>query len=229
MQDVAGGKCQRLMILTPPSHGLTALLKYFLAYLRERNALNRKNAPLWYATSSTESAQRVAGQALALSDIGNQGILATAAGHPITGYAFHTAIVDSPYPNADSASYTEYREWVNDWFDNDVATRKHKPESPIVVAGSRYHWGDLMGNLIGTRSDANLSPWHVVYLPIFGGFPLPRYLQESCDKFGTTVEIDDREKGEILCPSFFTLNDLSRMRLQMGEEAWQSQWELDPL
>lgn len=75
------------------------------------------------------------------------GLIATSVGASIMGEGLDLLIVDDPYPGRREAESANYRETVQEWFDEDVYSRL-QPEGSCIVFSTRWHTKDLSGKLI---------------------------------------------------------------------------------
>lgn len=235
LQRVADGLLYRLMIFMPPRHGKSEITsRLFTAYYLYRHperfvGMTSYGANLAYTLSrSARDNFRAAGGALATEGVEmwetpeGGGLWAAGVGGPITGKGAFLLLVDDPVKNAEEAASFTLREKQKEWWRSTFYTRQ-EPDAAIVVIQTRWHEDDLSGWLLAQEVDADAEPehWHILCMPAIGE-PLPPF-PASC-----TVEADDRQPGEALCPQRYPLAKLQRIRANVGEEVWGSLYQQRP-
>lgn len=235
LQRVADGLLFRLMIFMPPRHGKSEIAsRLFSAYYLYRHpgrfvGVTSYGANLAYALSrSARDNFRAAGGELATEGVEmwetpvGGGLWAAGVGGPITGKGAYLLLVDDPVKNAEEAASLALREKQKEWWRSTFYSRQ-EPDAAIVVIQTRWHEDDLSGWLLAKETDMDSEPerWHIVCMPALAE-PLPPF-PASC-----TVEPDDREPGQPLCPERYPLHKLQRIRANVGEEVWGSLYQQRP-
>jgi hypothetical protein len=84
-----------------------------------------------------------------------------------------------------------------------------QPRAAVLVMGTRWHEGDLIGRILSSSSAAE---WEVLSLPA---------VAEEDDPLG-------RDEGQPLWPDWFDADYLARLREQLGERAFASLYQQRP-
>jgi predicted phage terminase large subunit-like protein len=126
----------------------------------------------------------------------------------ITGRRADLVIIDDPIKSRADAESGRQRDHIWDWYKSDVTTRL-KPGGKVVLIMTRWHPGDLGGQLLERAK----SEWRVVRLPA---------LAEADDPIGRSV-------GAPLWPEWEDHDALARKRELIGERAWSALFQQMPL
>lgn len=140
------------------------------------------------------------------------GLWAAGVGGPQGGFGYHLGIIDDPIKDAEQAGSELIREKQKDWYRSVFSTRE-EPDGAQVIVNTRWHEDDLSGWLLAQETDEDDdSPehWHIVNMPA---------IAEEAQVFPPTctVEPDEREIGEPLCPERYPLDKLQRLQKRIGE------------
>ena len=241
LQKVADGDIRRLMVFEPPRHGKTEIVSrlfaaYFLfKYPRKWVGLCSYGSELAHSLSRNarenylSSGMKLNEQATAVRQwetMDGGGLWAAGVGGAISGRGMHLGIVDDPIKNAEDAASPRIRAIQTDWWKSTFYTRS-EPGASIVVVQTRWHEEDLSGWLLAQEEQEDLVPesWHIVNMPARAedkkdrqAFPL------SC-----TVEPDEREPGEPLCPERYPDEELLRMESSAGPYYWSTLYQQHPV
>ena len=236
LQDVADGRCRRLMIFMPPRHGKTLLTsKLFPAYFLQRHP-DRHVGVASYSSALAYSISRACrgyfqqgnGQLAADSKSVSQwhtaaggSLFATGVGGSQTGKGFHLGLVDDPLKNAEQASSQTIKDKQREWWGSTWYTRC-EPGGAIVVIQTRWAEDDLSGWLLEQEAnDPHPQEWRILSLPAIAE-ELPAF-PDSC-----IVEEDWREPGKPLCPQRYDTTELERIRSQLGAYFWNALYQQRP-
>jgi predicted phage terminase large subunit-like protein len=128
-------------------------------------------------------------------------------GGDITGRGFDFGIIDDPVKNSADAWSETIRQNQWDWWTSTFYTRA-EPGAGIVVVQTRWHEDDLSGRILNESTE----PWEVIALPA---------IAEEDDPLG-------RSPGEALWPERWPIQDLERIRSQVGTWVWDSLYQQHP-
>lgn len=237
LQRVADGEITRLMVFEPPRHGKSELISrkfsaYYLYYHPERwVAITSYAAKLAYALSRSARDHFTLGggqlnpNAAAVEywkSVQGGGLWAAGAGGSATGFGYHLGIIDDPLKDAEEAGSDVIREKLKDWYRSVFATRE-EPDGAIILVNTRWHEDDLAGWLLAQETDEDGEPerWHIVNMPAIA--EEQRTFPPTC-----TVEPDDREIGDALCPERYPLEKLKRLWKRIGEYFWGALFQQRP-
>ena len=142
--------------------------------------------------------------------------LATSTGGTLTGRGGDLIIIDDPLKPMDAMSAAK-RNAANDWFLNTVLSRlDDKRTGAICIVMQRVHVDDLTG-FVRRQSD----DWTVLSLPA---------IAETFE----TVKLSEREEyirrpGEVLAPDREPMEELQKMRRQLGSNLFSAQYQQAPM
>jgi len=128
-------------------------------------------------------------------------------GQKIAGFRANIAGVDDPYGSEEEADNKLIRDKVLRWFLSDFSTRL-LPNSPIYIVATRWHPDDLPANLEKMSKEGRGRKYTIINLPAI------------CDD-----EKNDplnRKLHEPLWPSFYTGDELLRIRETILPKSWNS-------
>lgn len=126
----------------------------------------------------------------------------------VTGQGANLIIIDDPIKGRAEAESPTYREKLEDWYLNDLYTRREGSDC-IILMNTRWHYDDLNGRLL----EENVDGWVNLILPALAG---------ENDPLG-------REPGEALWPEEkHTRQELLQIRDQIGEYAFESLYQQNP-
>lgn len=226
LDDVAEGRCKRLMIFVPPRHGKSEFVsRYFPAHFLRKHP-HKKIILASYEASFAEhwgeqarDTWLLSGEVFGLSRrlkksrgnwwsiFGDDGYMTTAgAGGPITGKGMDLGIIDDPIKNSEEAYSKTKREAIWQWYLSTFRTRL-EPGGAIILMMTRWHHDDLAGRILKNESEK----WRVIRLPA---------LAEENDPIG-------RAPGEALWPERFPVEDLEPFR--KSDRWWNALYQQQPL
>lgn len=133
----------------------------------------------------------------------------TGLGGAITGKGADLLIIDDPIKNKEEADSDTYREKAWDYYTSTLYTRL-QPDAKIVLILTRWHYDDLAGRLLSNEEFK--ENWNIVEFP--------------------AIAIQDeqyRKRGEPLWESRYNLDDLVRIKNQVGLMVWSSLYQQKPL
>lgn len=233
---VANGELKRVMIFAPPRHGKSELLSrlftaYYLSLFPERwVGINSYAADLAYTLSRSarenylSNGHPVKDDAAAVKHWETEeggGLWAAGVGGPITGKGFHLGIIDDPIKNAEEAASETVNQNQQAWYSSTFYTRE-EPDAAIVIMMTRWNERDLCGWLLEQENEEEPEHWHVVSFEAVKEEETPK-LPESC-----TLEPDDREVGEPLCPERYPLEKLKKIAKRIGAYFWNALYRQRP-
>lgn len=134
------------------------------------------------------------------------GMFTTGVGGALTGRGATVAIIDDPVKNAAEALSPTFRERNKEWYKSTLRTRL-EPHGAIIVIQTRWHEDDLAGWLQTEFPDE----WLVVSLPAIAEADECIYLPDDPETPAWT-----RKAGEPLWPDRFSVEDLERVRDDLG-------------
>jgi len=141
--------------------------------------------------------------------------IATSIDGTLTGLGGDLIIIDDPIKTGDAMSES-VRERVIEWYRSTLVTRADdKTEARIVVVMQRVHQDDLVGYLI------EQGGFDVLNLPAIAQRE-ETYLLGGGRKY-------TRQKGEILHPAHEPVEALTRLRQDMGPNAFSAQYQQTPV
>lgn len=236
LQRVADGEISRLMVFMPPRHGKSETIsRLFAAYCLYRYperwvAITSYAAELAFTLSRNardnyENGGGTIGDTFAVKhwETGQGGGLwATGVGGPATGKGFHFGIIDDPLKNSEEAGSETIREKQKDWYRSTFSTRE-EPGGAVIIVLTRWHEDDLAGWLLNSEGGDDDEPerWHIVSMPA---------IAEESPKFPATctVEPDERNDGEPLCPERYPLEKLRKISRRIGAYFWAALYQQRP-
>jgi hypothetical protein len=139
---------------------------------------------------------------------------ATTVGGPITGKGADYIIVDDPMKFQDVDSETR-RDDVANWVSN-LATRLNNPNTGgILLIAQRLHQDDVIGRI------AEKGGWEIVNLPLVA-------TQDELHERGPN-RLYERKAGEYLHPARIDKVLAQQLRDELGNSAFQAQYQQNPL
>lgn len=226
------------MIFEPPRHGKSELAsRLFSGYLVYRfpekwTAISSYAAELAYGFSRNARDNYLAAggelkqdaQAVKQWETGSGGGLwACGVGGPATGRGFHFGIVDDPLKNAEEAASETIRNKQWDWWASTWSTRE-EPGAAMIVVQTRWNEDDLSGRLLRQEQEyaEEGAGWHIVSMEAIKEKDTIK-IPDNC-----TLEPDDREVGEPLCPERYSLKWLLRQAKKLGLYFWNALYQQRP-
>jgi predicted phage terminase large subunit-like protein len=228
LEDVAAGRCRRLVVSMPPRNGKSELATVrFAPWLFAR----RSRCSVALATYSADFADEMGRKARSVLDLPVYRELwpnarlaadsravahwetangchyyAVGVGGPLTGRGADVLVVDDPHKNLEEARSKVVRDAVFDWYTSTAHTRLEK-DGAVVVIATRWHESDLIGRLLLEGGEA----WEVLSLPA---------IAERADEY--------RAVGDALWPERYSLEALASIRATLGEQQWASLYQQRP-
>ncbi len=135
--------------------------------------------------------------------------VAVGIGTGIAGRRANLAVVDDPYPDAESAESQVYRDKVWRWYLDDLSNRL-LPNAMIVLIQTRWHEDDLSGRLFNAKGG---DKWRKIIIP---------YEAKEGDLLG-------RKPGEPLWSEFYSPQEIAERRELMTPRSWASLWQQEPV
>lgn len=243
LQKVIEGKITRLIINIPPWHTKTELVTKNFPVWALWNNPNLQVIATWYSTQLTQwfsleakeiyesqTFKRIFPRAPKLSDTQNTkehwkteaggSYYATGTSGTITGKRTNLFLIDDPL-KPDEADSDVKRIWVNNWFENTVASRLFNPlKDAIVVIAQRTHEDDLPWHLISKMNEWSGEEWTVLSLPA---------IAEEDEKFETRYWTFTRKEWEALAPSRFPLEALKSLKQSYWTVNFNCQYQQNPI
>lgn len=247
---VVRGKLRRVMIIEPPRYLKSEVFSRLLPAYYLRRHPNRHvmlatyGADLaWNLSESARDYYRLDGGAVATTTAAKRhwktqgtksgGMLAAGVGGPLLGEGYHLGIVDDP-TDPEKASSPTYQRRFTEWWPSKWLSRQDGEHAAIIVVMQRLGVGDPIDFLFRREvgEDVELAPqnWHVVLCDeIKSDEPLGRWdgpmgLPPTC-----TLEEDDRELGEVLAPSFLSLDAVLVRQQESGPYITSAQRQGRPM
>jgi predicted phage terminase large subunit-like protein len=180
-----------------------------------RDTRNVMMSPWYEALFSTRISDRQAVHDFETTAMG--GRMATSVGGVITGRGADFIILDDPLKPEEALSETQ-RDGVNEWFDNTLLSRLNdKATGCIVIVMQRLHQNDLVGHVMGR------DEWEVLSFPVIAE-------SDTVDKIESPfgARMFRRQKGDVLHPERESLETILKIRLQIGEYNFASQYQQNP-
>lgn len=228
LEEVERGEISRLTISMPPRHGKSSLAsQIFLAWYlgrhpdrsiitatygqelsddfgrRVRNfvsdPLHRAIFPGFRLADDSTSVRRFN------TTLGGS-YYAVGRGGAITGRGADLLVIDDPIKDAAEAHSETIRRGLHEWYTT-VAYTRLQPKAPIVLVQTRWHEDDLAGRLLREHPEN----WTVLSLPA---------IAETDESF--------RRAGEALWPQTFSIEDLEKIRVEIGGRAFNSLYQQRP-
>jgi predicted phage terminase large subunit-like protein len=146
------------------------------------------------------------------------GRLATSVGGVLTGRGADLIILDDILKPTEALSDTE-RQNANDWYSNSLLSRlNNKASGCIIIVMQRLHLDDLVGHVMEQEG------WEILALPAIA-IEDETHLIET--PYGSYTHV--RSAGEALHPERESLEILSKMRAEIGEYNFASQYQQNPV
>lgn len=227
LQDVAAGRCDRLMLLLPPGSAKSTYASdlyppWFLTQQPRLNVIAASHTAGLAEQFGRRARERVSEHASVLgmglagtgtaagdwrTDSGGT-YYAVGVGGSVTGRRADLALVDDPIASREDAESEKIRNKTWDWFTADLLTRL-KPGGRVVLVQTRWHPDDPAGRLLASEGDK----WRVLRLPAIA--------EDEDDPLG-------REIGDALWPEWEDAAALQDKRDRVGEREWASLFQQRP-
>ncbi|WP_297490688.1 phage terminase large subunit [Acidocella sp.] len=225
LQDVADGRCDRLMVQMPPgsaksTYGSVLFPAWYMARqsqaqviavahtaslaghfgLGVRRAIEAHGG--WLGVEITKVSK--AASRFMLTQGGEY--FASGVRGPITGRRADLILIDDPVKSWAEAESQLSRDGLYDWYRGELSARL-KPGGRIVLIMTRWHEDDLAGRL-----QASEGGWACLRLPAIAG---------AGDALG-------RAPGEVLWPEWQDAAAVARRRLEVGERTFAAMYQQAP-
>jgi len=128
-------------------------------------------------------------------------------GAATTGRGAHLLLIDDPLKDREEANSATVRRSLQEWYAQ-VAYTRLMPGGVVVIIGNRWHEDDLIGWLLREHA---AEGWEVVSFPA---------IAEKDEVF--------RREGDALWRERYPVEDLERIKLQIGGAAWASLYQQRP-
>lgn len=155
--------------------------------------------------------------------VGRRGVYRSAGvGGGITGMGFERGLIDDPFKDAKDAKSATIRESVWEWYGSVFYTRK-TPTAKICVIMTRWHEDDLAGKLVDSMGERESDQYTVLNLPAICDNPNevdPAVLAE--------LGLEPRKVGDPLDGNRYDVGMLNKIRLTIGEKAWNALYQGKP-
>lgn len=234
---VANGELARVMIFAPPRHGKSEILSrlfsaYYLSLFPDRwVGINSYAADLAFTLSRSARENYLTNGGQVKDDAAavkhwetteGGGLWAAGVGGPITGKGFHLGIIDDPIKNAEEAASETVNQGHQAWYSSTFYTRE-EPQAAIVVMMTRWNELDLCGWLLSQEVEGEEPErWHVVSFEAVKENE-PIQVPATC-----TLEPDERQPGEPLCPERYSLEKLKKIAKRIGVYFWNALYRQRP-
>jgi predicted phage terminase large subunit-like protein len=145
------------------------------------------------------------------------GRMATSVGGVLTGRGADFIILDDPL-KPDEALSESQRRGVNEWYDNSLLSRLNdKATGCIIIVMQRLHQNDLVGHVLEKEN------WEVLSFPAIAETDEVHLIESSLGKRSFV-----RHAGEALHPARESLETLAKIRREIGEYNFESQYQQNP-
>ncbi len=221
------GRVRRLLVTMPPRHGKSELCSVrFPAWLIGRNPDHQYVIASYAADLATRFSREVRNivasrefqfvfPGIVLAEDSKAvdswaisgrkgGIRAVGVGGGLTGYGAHGIVIDDPVKSRAEAESETYRDSVWQWYRSVVYTRL-EPGGWIALIMTRWHEDDLAGRILRQMElDPAADRWTVLHMPA----------------------LDENEQP--LWPERFSVEELERIRANVGQREWESLYQGRP-
>jgi predicted phage terminase large subunit-like protein len=225
LDDVAEGRCDRLMVQMPPGSAKSTYGSVlFPAYFLSRHAGSQIIATAHTASLADHFGRHVrrtireygdrlgieldkeiaAARRFSLTDGG--AYFAAGVRGPITGRRADLILIDDPVKSWAEAESLVFRDALEDWYRAELTARL-KPNGRIVLIMTRWHQDDLAGRL-----QSRGTAWQMLTLPA---------LALEADPLG-------RDLGEALWPEWQNTEAIAARRAEVGERAFSAMYQQNP-
>ena len=207
LQDVADGRCKRLMFFLPPGSAKSTyangrFIPWYLGKFADRCAILATHTSDFSAKWGRRSRaiasspgyrsifgfgvdKRIQAAADWVLESGSE-YMAVGAGGAVTGNRADLIVLDDPVKGREDADSSTMRSKLWDWYLEDLRTRL-KPGGAVVLIMTRWHEDDLAGRLLDDMQHGG-EKWDVV--------SIPAECESADDPLG-------RKIGEMLWPEWF--------------------------
>ena len=227
-QDIAEGKCKRLIINMPPRHTKSEFASYLLpawflgkfpgkkiiqcsntAELavgfgrKVRNLVGSEQYARIFPNVSLRSDSKAAGRWSTNSD---GEYFAIGVGGTVTGKGADLLIIDDPHSEQEAAianTNPEVYDKVYEWYGSGPRQRL-QPGGSIIVVMTRWSKRDLTGKILKSSIERDGDTWEIIDFPAI----LP--------------------SGKALWPQFWKLEELQALKEELPVSKWNAQYQQQP-
>ena len=227
-QDIAEGKCRRLIINMPPRHTKSEFASYLLpawflgkfpgkkiiqcsntAELavgfgrKVRNLVGSEQYARIFPNVSLRSDSKAAGR---WSTNSNGEYFAIGVGGTVTGKGADLLIIDDPHSEQEAAianTNPEVYDKVYEWYGSGPRQRL-QPGGSIIVVMTRWSKRDLTGKILKSSIERDGDTWEIIDFPAI----LP--------------------SGKALWPQFWRLEELQALKEELPVSKWNAQYQQQP-
>lgn len=132
-------------------------------------------------------------------------------GGSLTGRGADCLVVDDPVSNMADAMSQRVRNSVWDWYTSTAYTRL-APGAGLIVMATRWNVDDLIGRLLAAQDSGAGERFEVINFPAIAEHDEPH-----------------RKSGEALHPERFPIEELNRIRANVGERVWSALYQQHPV
>lgn len=232
LERVENGTLKRLIVNMAPRHGKSELVSVnFPAYCmgknrnrsiitasygadlaqdfgrKVRNIMDSQEYKLLFDTRLAEDSQSKGSWATN----GRGEYNAVGVGGAITGKGGGIIIIDDYFKNREDADSEVMSEKLWDWYRSTLRTRL-TPEGAIVIVATRWRDNDLVGRILEEQKISSGESWEIITLPA---------IAEHDEEF--------RKEGEALWADYYTIDNLNKVKLEIGNYEFQSQYQQNPV
>lgn len=243
LQRVLTGECNRLIINIPPWHGKTELITKCFPIWALWNNPTLQIISTGYSTTLTQWFSQEA-KDYYKSNTFNKifprhskvrkdqdtkehwtnekggSYYSTGTGGTIAGKRANLFIIDDPIKPDEADKSEVKRIWVNNWYDNTVASRLFNPlKDAIIIIMQRTHENDLCWHLIEKMDEGHGEDWEVISLPA---------IAEEREVFDTTYWIIKRAEWVVLDCNRFPVEALDTLKKSYWKTNFSCQYQQNP-
>jgi len=225
LEDVANGKCNRLIINMPPRHTKSEFCStYFPAWImgkqpkrkimqtthtgelavrfgrKVRNMMDTEEYRQIFPKVNLQADSKSAGRWE--TDKGGE-YFAAGVGGAITGRGADLLIIDDPHSEQDALSPTAM-EACWEWYTSGPRQRL-QPGGAIILVMTRWSSIDLTAKLLDSQKELSADQWEIVEFPAI--FP---------------------ETNNALWPEFWSMDELEKVKASLPVQKWNAQWMQTP-
>lgn len=237
LMRIERGDCQRLLIIVPPRHlksfcATVAFASWYLgrnpskivvsasysADLSQGFGLQTRKlmSTTWHRAAfdnQTLDPHKTSAEEFWIAKGGGRRV-STSVGGTFTGKGADLIIIDDPIKAGNVYSETILEKCFT-WITETVMSRFNEPKTgAMIVVAQRLHVNDIPGRLI------EAGGWEVLEMP--ASAPVAKL-------FPIADDIDwSREAGELLCEERMDVETLDRMRSELGDLAFETQYQQRP-
>lgn len=238
LEDVAYGRCKRLIINVPPRHlkshsASIAFPAWFLGHFPEkqvacvsygqdfsdtlaRHSRRLMDSPFYQALFDTQISRRR--DTIADFETTQGGFrFSTSVAGGFTGRGADIIIIDDPL-KADEALSEPRRESVNEWFDNTLRSRLNRQDQgAIVIVMQRLHTNDLVAHV------QEVEDWKVLSFSAIADEARSYKIRNPYRTWRFR-----RKEGDVLQPSLISRQKLQELRSTLTSYNFAAQYQQNP-